>query len=65
MRFSSFSRFLIFILFLILTPSTVFSWSVKFVSVSDGDTIKDLHSGIEETVRLYGIDTPEKKQEID
>jgi hypothetical protein len=31
--------------------------------VSDGDTITVLHSGVEERVRLYGIDTPEKEQE--
>ena len=29
--------------------------------VIDGDTIKVLHNGKEEKIRLYGIDTPEKK----
>lgn len=32
------------------------------VSVTDGDTIKVLHNGNAEKIRLYGIDCPEKKQ---
>lgn len=34
----------------------------KVVGVSDGDTIKVMHNGKQEKIRLYGIDTPEKKQ---
>jgi len=51
------------LLFLIFIPSTCLSWPAKLVSVSDGDTITVLHSGAEERIRLYGIDTPEKNQE--
>ena len=36
--------------------------SYKVVGVSDGDTIKVLHRGRTETVRLRGIDCPEKRQ---
>jgi len=51
------------LLFLIFMPSTCLSWPAKVVSVSDGDTITVLHSGADERIRLYGIDTPEKNQE--
>ncbi|WP_347158556.1 thermonuclease family protein [Pontibacter chitinilyticus] len=34
----------------------------KVVGVKDGDTIVLLRNGEEETVRLYGVDTPEKTQ---
>lgn len=42
--------------------SPVLAWTGKVVSVSDGDTIKVIHDGKEEKVRLYGIDTPESAQ---
>lgn len=32
------------------------------VRVSDGDTITVMHDGKGEKIRLYGIDTPEKRQ---
>jgi len=38
------------------------NWSGKAVGVSDGDTITVLHDGKGEKIRLYGIDTPEKRQ---
>lgn len=38
------------------------SWTGKVVGVSDGDTIKVLRNGEQVKIRLYGIDTPEKKQ---
>src|SRR5262245_3931086 len=38
------------------------SFSGKVVGVSDGDTITVLSDGIGYKVRLYGVDTPEKKQ---
>ena len=38
------------------------SWSGEVVGVADGDTITVLHNGKGERVRLYGIDTPEKRQ---
>ncbi|MCX2740135.1 thermonuclease family protein [Pontibacter anaerobius] len=34
----------------------------KVVGIKDGDTIVLLRNGKEETVRLYGVDTPEKNQ---
>jgi len=52
------SLFLIFF----LSPSIVFAWSGKVVSVTDGDTIKVLHDSQQIKIRFYGIDTPEKKQ---
>ena len=63
MRLSVSQLSIAFILFLLLIPSAGFSWPAKVVSVSDGDTITVLHNGRQEKVRLYGIDTPEKKQE--
>lgn len=44
------------------TCSPVFGWPARVVSVTDGDTIKVLQEGKEIRVRLYGVDTPEKKQ---
>jgi endonuclease YncB( thermonuclease family) len=43
-------------------PSLSFAWSGKAVSVSEGDTLKVLHDGKEEIIRLYGIDTPDSGQ---
>jgi len=40
------------------------SWSGKCVGVSDGDTIKVLHGGKAEKIRLYGIDCPESHQDF-
>lgn len=33
---------------------------LEVVSVVDGDTIKVMHEGVEKSVRILGIDTPEK-----
>jgi len=38
------------------------SWTGRCVGVSDGDTIKVMLQGRAVTVRLYGVDSPEKKQ---
>jgi len=38
------------------------SWSGEVVGVADGDTITALNNGKRERIRLYGIDTPEKRQ---
>lgn len=43
-------------------PDTADAFTGKCVGISDGDTIKVLHNGKEERVRLYGIDSPEKGQ---
>ena len=53
---------LAFLFVTVSLPSLCLAWSGKVVSVTDGDTIKVLHNGKEEKIRLYGIDTPEKKQ---
>ena len=45
-----------------LIPASCFAWSGKVLSVSDGDTLKVLHKGKLEKIRLYGIDAPQKKQ---
>jgi len=39
------------------------SWSGKVVGVSDGDTIKVMHRGRAEKIRLYGVDCPERDQD--
>lgn len=46
-----------------LIPIFLFALEGKAISVTDGDTIKILTSERQQIkVRLYGIDTPEKKQ---
>lgn len=51
---------------LFLLPLLVFAaiaaWNGKVVGVTDGDTIKVLKDGKVTKVRLYGVDSPEKKQ---
>ena len=56
--------FLAVILFFFTSLSICHAWPGKVVSVTDGDTIKVLHDGKEEKIRLYGIDTPEKGQDF-
>lgn len=51
---------LVLLLSLLLFAATTFSG--KVVGISDGDTIRVLHENKEIKIRLYGIDTPEKKQ---
>ena len=43
-------------------PSPSYAWTGACVAVTDGDTIKVMHEGKTEKIRLYGIDCPEKKQ---
>lgn len=46
-----------------LTCSVAFAnFSGRVVGVTDGDTIKVLHNGKAEKIRLHGIDCPEKAQ---
>lgn len=63
MHHSASYRSCLTLLFLLSIPATCFSWPAKVVSVSDGDTITVFHSGRQEKIRLYGIDTPEKNQD--
>ena len=55
------------------TPQIVYSnsssvpenkWYGRVLAVVDGDTINVMHDGKPEKIRLYGIDTPEKKPKI-
>lgn len=55
-------RIILINILLLLLASSAFAWTVKVVGVTDGDTIKVLHDGKQVKVRLYGIDTPERKQ---
>jgi len=48
--------------FLFLFPFSALAWTDKVVGVADGDTIKVLHNNEAVRIRLYGIDTPEKRQ---
>jgi micrococcal nuclease len=49
-------------------PSEIVSNENQFlgnvVGIKDGDTIVVMHDGVGETIRLYGIDAPEKKQDF-
>lgn len=51
-------------LFVFLIPTAATAWTGKVVGVADGDTIKVMHGGKAEKVRLYGIDTPERHQDF-
>jgi len=61
MRLDIKKTFIILIL-LIAYPTISIAWSGKCVAVTDGDTIKVMHDGKAEKIRLYGIDCPKKKQ---
>jgi endonuclease YncB( thermonuclease family) len=47
---------------LVTVPAISSTITGKVVGVSDGDTIKIVSAGKQIKIRLYGIDTPEKKQ---
>lgn len=38
------------------------TYACKVVGVTDGDTLRVLHDGREERIRLHGVDAPEKTQ---
>ena len=52
----------LFLLAAIATTLLAEDFSGTVVGISDGDTIRVLHDGREERVRLWGIDCPEGKQ---
>jgi len=54
--------YLSILLLLLFPPAIAEDFSGRVVSVTDGDMIQVLNQGKAEKVRLYGIDTPEKKQ---
>jgi micrococcal nuclease len=52
-------------LVIVLLASVSFAaepYQAKVVGITDGDTVKVLHEGTQVKIRLYGIDTPEKRQ---
>jgi len=56
--------YVLIMVFSIPFPNLVLAWSGKVVGISDGDTITVLLDRQQVKVRLYGIDTPEKKQDF-
>lgn len=58
----AFTNIFVFLLILLAFPLVLFAWSGQCVAIVDGDTIKVLHNGKAEKIRLYGIDCPERKQ---
>ncbi len=57
-------RFFYCLILLLILPSLTWAWQGKVVGISDGDTITVLHNNRGEKIRLYGIDTPEKRQDF-
>lgn len=51
-----------FIILFLLPVAAMADFSGRVVGISDGDTIKVLHNGNAEKIRLHGIDCPEKGQ---
>ena len=51
------------LLLTLIPPTSALALIAKVVSVHDGDTITVLSGKKQTKVRLYGIDTPEKKQD--
>ena len=60
------SRFLLTLILVfylsLLTSIALADFTGRVVGVTDGDTIKVLHNGKAEKIRLHGIDCPEKGQ---
>ncbi len=50
------------VLTLLFVSPAFADFSGRVVGVTDGDTIKVMHNGMAEKIRLYGIDSPEKGQ---
>ena len=56
-------NFLSAVLIVVLLPAAAIAdFAGRVVGISDGDTIKVMHNGKAEKIRLYGIDCPEKGQ---
>src|SRR5438093_4479286 len=56
-------NFLSAVLIVVLLPAVAIAdFAGRVVGVTDGDTIKVLHNGMAEKIRLHGIDCPEKAQ---
>ena len=64
-RISKWNLALLLLLWMFLVgPSFCWSWQGKVVGVMDGDTIEVMHEGKGERIRLYGVDSPEKRQDF-
>ena len=50
--------------FIFMAVAPCFPWSGKCVGIADGDTIRVMHRGKAERIRLYGIDCPERGQDF-
>lgn len=62
-RFPATRLLCVLLLLVLAVAENVFAWPGQVVSVTDGDTIKVLDPvGQQVKIRLYGIDSPEKKQ---
>ena len=46
----------------LLVSLNAFAWQGKVIHIADGDTITVLRKKEQVKIRLYGIDTPEKRQ---
>lgn len=55
---------ILFLFFLLCSPVNAKTVQGRVVGVTDGDTIKVLADREQIKIRLYGIDTPEKKQDF-
>jgi endonuclease YncB( thermonuclease family) len=53
---------ILFLFFLLCIPAGAKTIQGRVVNITDGDTIKVVTDGKQIKIRLYGIDTPEKKQ---
>jgi endonuclease YncB( thermonuclease family) len=51
-----------FLAFIIALPCLSWAWSGKVIGVADGDTITVLRDKEQVSIRLYGIDCPERGQ---
>jgi micrococcal nuclease len=50
--------------YLLVLPALGWAWPGKVVGVIDGDSIRVLHNGRQEQIRLWGIGCPEKGQDF-
>ena len=50
------------LILLIISPSIAWAWTGQVIGVADGDTVTMLRDNDHVRIRLYGIDTPERRQ---
>lgn len=58
------SLYLLFLIGFFFLFKPAYAWQGKVVGISDGDTITVMHDGMEEKIRLYGVDCPESHQDF-